>query len=150
MGKAGSPSGQAVANAVDGSIVELVGDAVNHLSDYYKHLATIAGGAIAFLAAFSDDIRAAGSDGLIAVAAVAALGACVVMSTTMMWAYGVARRQTASEHLLGTNAEWAYRADPTSISFAKAIVPPLSLLTPFAYGLGFALLALYAFLAVLP
>lgn len=124
--------------------IQEVGEAVDHLSDYFKHLTTISAGAIAFLATFAGDLLKAKAAAGFAVGALVALGLCILASTGMMWAYGVARRQAASDALSSSVAAWAFEAPGRSESLAKAIVQIGPLLAPLSFVAGFTLLAGYA------
>ena len=128
------------------------GEAVEHLNDYYQHLATLSAGAIVVVGALAGDFMsgagAASSTSTLgstlAVLAMASLGLCVLLSTGMMWSYGAARRQAAHE-LAGPAADrWAYEVSATSLSRAKRFVRFGSTGAPLSFITGFVLLAAYA------
>jgi hypothetical protein len=121
-----------------------VGEAVGHLSDYFKHLTTVSAGASAFLAAFAGDLLSVGDAAPWAIGAVIFLGLCILASTAMMWAYGVARRQTTSSSLAGTASAWAFEAGSRQVGFAKRAVKVASWAAPLLFVLGFGCLAGYA------
>lgn len=126
-----------------------VGEAVGPLSDYFKHITTISAGAITILAAFAGDLNNAGDEGWWAVGALACLAVCVLASTAMMWAYGVARREVAMKALASSSATWAFEASrrPRLGSF---VVTWGSFVAPVTFVLGFVLLGIYTYLLLRP
>ncbi|MBA2719528.1 MAG: hypothetical protein H0U52_09855 [Chloroflexi bacterium] len=137
------------------------GNAVEHLSDYYKHLATLSAGAIVVVGALAEDLRsaealpatpaaltvdqrtAAQAAEWAGIGALMALGVCILTSTLMMWAYGVARREAANLAAGAPGAGWwAYAASPGSIRLAKRVVGIGSRVAPWTFIAAFVLLAI--------
>jgi hypothetical protein len=126
-------------------VADETGRAVEHLSDYFRHLSTISAGAIALLATFGSKTTFSASAAWIGVASIAALGLCIVASTFMMWSYGVARRQAARVGVAdGVVGAWAYDVSGLSAWLAPRVVGLGSLLAPASFVLGFALLGISA------
>ncbi len=129
------------------------GEAVDHLSDYYQHLATLSAGAIVVVGALAGNFKpdpAAGSTTpsaatVCAVVALICLGASILLSTGMMWSYGVARRETAKESSAAAGRDaWAFDVSVKSLTRARRFVKVGSTGTPLAFVGGFVLLAVYA------
>jgi hypothetical protein len=127
------------------NVADETGRAVEHLSDYFRHLSTISAGAIALLATFGSKATFSTAAAWIGVVALGALGLCIVASTFMMWSYGVARRQAArvsvADRVVGA---WAYDVSSPSAWLAPHVVGIGSLLAPASFVLGFALLGISA------
>jgi hypothetical protein len=143
----GSPDGgdrNGATNPVDTRVTD-TGLAVDHLSEYYRHLTTVSAGAIVVVGAFAGDFKGEnGKGGDIGIAALVSLGICVLTSTLMMWAYGVARREVANAVWGETGqGRWAYRVSSRSSSLAQAVVVIGSLIAPWSFIVGFVLLAWY-------
>jgi len=130
------------------------GEAVDHLSDYYQHLATLSAGAIVVVGALAGNFKPdSGTSSattlsaatVCAVIALICLGACILLSTGMMWSYGVARRETAKAlaAVEGRDA-WAFDVSSTSLARARTFVKVGSTWTPLAFVGGFVFLAGYA------
>lgn len=62
------------------------GQAVEHLSDYYRHLTTVGAGAIVVIATFAKGITSSTASGWVVIVALFALAICILASTLMMWA----------------------------------------------------------------
>lgn len=120
-----------------------VADAVGHLSEYYRHLTTVSAGAIVVVGTFAKELgQPAARDGRVFVA-ILSLGVCVVVSTFMMWVYGVARRETDSG-VTDADAKWAYNVATPSMWLSRFLIRFGSLVGPAAFAFGFGLLAWFA------
>jgi hypothetical protein len=127
------------------------GQAVEHLSDYYKHLASLSAGAIVVIGAFAERFQPAGGATSappnaigFAIFALSSLAFCILLSTGMMWSYGVARRQAAGSASAPEVDAWAYDVDSRALTTAKLFVRYGSLVTPAVFVAGFLFLAAYA------
>ena len=120
-----------------------VADAVGHLSEYYRHLTTISAGAIVVVGTFAKELGDPGTRDLRVNVAIGSLGVCVVVSTFMMWVYGVARRETDFGAMDG-QATWAYSVGKLTKRLSRVLIRIGSLVGPVSFALGFALLAWFA------
>jgi hypothetical protein len=120
-----------------------IGHAVEHLSGYYRHLATVSAGAIVVIGTFASDLAPPGANSVAPAIAFVSLGVCILVSTYMMWVYGVARRQVARLDA-GSDAAWAYNVEDWVLTLAKRFVLIGSVAGPLSFVVGFIALALYA------
>jgi hypothetical protein len=127
----------------DESVERGIGHAVEHLSNYYRHLATLSAGAIVVIGTFASEFGRRGPDSALPAVAIGSLGACILVSTYMMWAYGVARRQVAQVSATSDGA-WAYQVRKRVVSVARIVVIVGSFFGPLSFVVGFLALALYA------
>jgi hypothetical protein len=120
--------------------------AVEHLSEYYRHMTTVSAGAIVVVSAFAG-LTTAPAFPVLAALAVGSLALCVLASTFMMWAYGAARREAAKA--LGERpGSWAYEVSPGSLDLARDWVNLGSRVAPTSFIAGFLLLATYAIVSL--